>query len=82
MTKTSDEQRLMELKTEIDKCQQEVSKLEGQKDLLNKQLKEDWKCDTIEEAQEMITKLKKQVDTLSNEIDTGIEEIESKYIQI
>ena len=82
MTKTSDEQRLMELKTEIDKCQQEVSKLEGQKDLLNKQLKEDWKCDTIEEAQEMITKLKEQVDTLSNEIDTGIEEIESKYIQI
>ena len=82
MTKTSDEQRLMELKTEIDKCQQEVSKLEGQKDLLNKQLKEDWKCDTIEEAQGMITKLKKQVDTLSNEIDTGIEEIESKYVQI
>ena len=82
MTKTSDEQRLMELKTEIDKCQQEVSKLEGQKDLLNKQLKEDWKCDTIEEAQEMITKLNKQVDTLSNEIDTGIEEIESKYVQI
>ena len=82
MTKTSDEQRLMELKTEIDKCQQEVSKLEGQKDLLNKQLKEDWKCDTIQEAQEMITKLKKQVDTLSNEIDTGIEDIESKYVQI
>ena len=82
MPKTSDEEQLMKLKKEIDECQTEVDRLEGQSDLLKKQLKDDWKCTTIEEAQEKHTELQKQVDKLSHEIDIGIEEIESKYAQI
>lgn len=73
------EKQLFKLKEEIDTAKTEVSELKGHLSALMTQLKTDWKCNTVEEAEKKIKSLKKDIDKLDEQIQTGITELEEKY---
>jgi uncharacterized protein YaaN involved in tellurite resistance len=70
---------LLELKKEVDEAKNNVVGLKGQQTALFKQLKDDWGCKTIEEAEKKVKSMGKEIDTLQEQIETGIEELEQKY---
>jgi hypothetical protein len=74
------EDQLFDLKDRIDNAKENVSQLTGQNQVMMKQLKDDWSCDTIEEAQEKrkqmaeeLTKIDKQIDAATKELEKIIE---------
>jgi septal ring factor EnvC (AmiA/AmiB activator) len=73
------EQGLLKLKQEIDQAKSSVSELKGQQTALLKQLKDDWQCSSIEEAEKKIKKMQKEIETLDASIETGLEELEESY---
>lgn len=73
------EKELLELKKQVDAAKVAISELEGQKKAQLKQLQEDWGCKTVEEAEKKLAKMRKEVETLETQIETGIEELEEMY---
>jgi F0F1-type ATP synthase membrane subunit b/b' len=73
------EQDLLKLKQKIDDAKQQSSELKGQQTALMKQLKDDWKCSSIEEAEKLMEKMDKEIKTLNEKIETGLEELEVYY---
>ena len=73
------ERQLLELKEEIEEAKQSVSELNGQKTALLKQLKDTFKCGSIEEAQAKSQQMKKDIDKLQLQIDEGSKDLEEKY---
>ncbi len=73
------EQDLFRLKKKVDDAKDTVNELKGQQTALLKQLKEEWKCSTIEEAEKKRNVLVKEIDELTNKIEKGIAELEEKY---
>lgn len=73
------EKQLLELKEQIDTAKDEVKELEGRKKYLLQQLKEDWGCKTLDEAEEKLDDLKEEVQTIKDKIDEGTNKLEEKY---
>lgn len=73
------ESQLLELKKKVDAAKTEVSQLQGHQTALMNQLKTDWNCKTVEEAEKKIATMKKEIEKLDESIATGIEELEEKY---
>lgn len=73
------EKDLLDLKSQIDDAKTSVSELKGQQTALLKQLKENYKCNTIEEADKLVEKMRKDIATLQKQIDEHTAELEKKY---
>lgn len=73
------QERLLELKQEIDEAKIKVSELTGQKTALLRQLKEEFGCKNLEEAIKKQEALQESIDVLQSQIEQGIEELEEKY---
>jgi uncharacterized protein YaaN involved in tellurite resistance len=71
------ESELLKLKKKVDEAKQTSAELKGHQTALFKQLKEDWDCTTIEEAEQRIKTMSKEVDKLTEQIETGMEELET-----
>ena len=72
------EKELLELKTQVDKAKTVVSELTGQRNALMKQFKDDWSCDTIEEADKKLKEIEYSVSNFDSKIASGIKELEEK----
>jgi len=72
------EQDLFELKEDVEEAKQKVSELKGERQALMKQLKEEWDCDTVEQAEEKIKKMESEIGTFSEDIETGMEQLKDK----
>jgi flagellar biosynthesis chaperone FliJ len=72
-------EELQELKEEIEACKTDKARLEGERNVLMNQLKTNWGCDTIEQAEKKQEHLQKQIDDLNKEIETALDELEQKY---
>ena len=72
-------QDLLDLKEKIDLSKDEINRLNGQKDLLMQQLKKDWKCNTLVQAQKKIKEMETELDTLETAIDTGVTKLKKEY---
>jgi len=70
---------LLELKEQIAKAKNTVAELKGQQNAMMKQLREEWKCDTVEDAENLIRKMDGEIDALNKNIEEGMKELESKY---
>jgi predicted nucleic acid-binding Zn-ribbon protein len=70
---------LFDLKDEIDHARDEIAQLKGQRKTLMSQLKEQFNCSSIEEAQKKLTNLQTNIRTLEIELDKGCKELEEKY---
>jgi predicted nucleic acid-binding Zn-ribbon protein len=76
-----DEQQLLDLKDKIEAAKTNVSSLNGQKQAMMKQLKDDWGCDTIEQAEEKLKQMDKNIGLLDKKIDSATKELE-KTIEV
>jgi len=73
------EKELLELKERVDEAKTTVSELTGQQTALMNQLKADWKCNTIAEADAKLEEMRTKIDSLDKKIKAGIQELEEKY---
>ena len=73
------EQQLLDLKDQVDEAKQKVSELKGQQNALNKQLADDWKCKTIEEAEKKLKEMETSIASIDKKIEKGVFELEEKY---
>jgi len=72
-------QGLLDLREDIDEAKDKVNRLEGRKEHLLQQLKEDWDCDSIEEAKQLLQDLKQEVEEMEQKIKEAIQELKEKY---
>ena len=72
-------QDLLRLQKKVEDSKQTVSELKGQQTALMKQLKDDWNCKSVEEAEEKLKSINSEIDKLTTSIEKGIEELEEKY---
>lgn len=70
------EQELLQLKEEITTAKEKFLQLQGQSKALLQQLKEDWGCKTVEQAEKKIKEFETEIKKLDEEIDEGISELE------
>lgn len=79
MKKEVTEKDLLQLKANITAAKTTVSELTGQKTALIKQMKEVWKCNSIDIAEKKLDEMDKEIEALSAKIKAGIEELQTKY---
>jgi predicted nucleic acid-binding Zn-ribbon protein len=77
--KQLDEQGLLDLKRKIDTAKTSVSELKGHQTALMNQLKTDYGCKTVEEAEKKLKAMGKKITDLEDQIDEDIKELEDKY---
>ena len=70
---------LLALKDKIISAESEAIKLEGKQEQLMSQLKADFKCDTLAEADKKADTLTKQIDVLKTEVKEMSDELEAKF---
>jgi flagellar biosynthesis chaperone FliJ len=74
-----DERQLLKLKGQIDEAEREASQLEGQRKLYMQQLKEQHGCATVEEAEEKMESLERDITKKDKELAALLTEIEERY---
>ena len=62
------EQDLLKLKRQVEDAKTEVNQLQGQRTALLKQLKDDWGCKTVEEAEAKVKAMEKEIEKISDQI--------------
>jgi len=72
------EKDLLDLKDQISEAKVKVSELTGQNQILMRQLKETWNCETIEQAEEKLEELSKRKSHLEKKIMKASEELEER----
>ena len=73
------EQQLLDLKSDVEEAKVKVSELTGQQKALTDQLKNDWACKTIAEAETKLKEMDDSISVIDKKIDDGIKELQEKY---
>ena len=71
--------QLLELKGKVESAKNNVVKLEGQLEMLNKQLHDTWGCKTLEQAEKKFAQMEKEIESKDKAIAVGKQELEEKY---
>ena len=71
--------KLLNLKKEIDRAKTQVTALNTKKELQMKDLKDNWKCTTLAQAEKKVKELEKEIKELTTQIREGTAAIEEKY---
>jgi len=71
--------KYMELKKRVEQAQQEANKAEGALEQVMKQLKKEFGCTTLEQAEKKLSILEKQEQKAKIEFENAIEEFEEKW---
>lgn len=69
---------LLQLKEEIDRAQTDLNKLEGRRQALMEQLKKEFNCSTIEEAETLLEEKQTRIKSLKKKFDEGLMELNEK----
>ena len=69
-------EKLIELQEEIEERKTQKAQLEGEKNAIVKQLKEDYGCKSIKQAEALIKEKEVAVAKLEEELEEGLEELE------
>jgi hypothetical protein len=72
------EKDLLKLKTKINDAKETSLKLEGEKEALMKQLKKEFGCDTVSEAEAKLKQLEKKNKKTQKDIDEGISKLKKE----
>lgn len=76
------EERLYEIKEEIDNAKSEINKLEGRESNLLEDLQETFGCKNVKEAKQKADTLQTQIEELEDEIKQGMQKLEDSYDSI
>ena len=74
-----DKQALLDLKDDISDAKTRQAELNGQKEILLKQLKDNFDCTSVEAAQKLLKRQDKDIEILKDQIREGIIELEENY---
>jgi len=74
-----EQQDLLELKEKIDQAKEKSSELKGQLQGLTKELKDDWDCTTIKQAEVKVQDMENKITALNEKINTGVSKLEEEY---
>lgn len=77
--KTFDERQLLQLKKQVEEAKTRDSELRGLRLALFKQMKDNFNCDTINQAKEMLQQVFKDMEQMSKTIEQKIEALHSQY---
>ena len=75
----TNEQDLLKLKKDVESAKTSVSELTGQQNAVIRQLKDDWQCNTLTEAETMLKKMQDDIANIDKKITTLTQELETKY---
>jgi len=73
------DKELLDLKKEVEEAKNELAELRGQRTALNRQLKEQYGCSSLAEAEKKLKKMEEQISDLNTKIEEGLAEIDEKY---
>jgi predicted nuclease with TOPRIM domain len=73
------EKQLLDLKENVADAKQKVAELTGQNTALMNQLKTDYSCKTIAEAEDKLAKMDKDIFIIDKKIEDGVKDLEEKY---
>ena len=74
------EELFREVKEKVEKAKQEYERAKGAIKQLMTELKEEYGCETEEEAEELFAKLKKELKELEAELEKMIQEYQEKWM--
>ena len=72
--------KLMNMKDEIEKAKLEKARLQGQKDNLYKQLKNDFSCTDSTQAQRKLDKMGKDIDHMESALEKAVNKLDEAYV--
>ena len=75
----TDLRQFTELKAKVEQAQQKADRAQGSLDQLNKQLKEEFDCDDLEEAETKLEELTKEEKSISKEFETALKQFEDRW---
>ena len=73
------EKKLLNMKKEIDEAKAAHQRIIGHLDALQKELKKDWDCQTLEEAEAKLKEFEKESSKLETMISKRVAEIEEEW---
>ena len=74
------EKELLGLKKRIEDGKAKIAELKGKKDYMLKELADKWGCNTLEEAEQALTKIQGNLDTISDKLESLLDEIAQVYM--
>lgn len=77
-----DGNELLALKNKISKGKEELASLKGEKKYLLTQLKEEFDCVNLQQAEKLLLRERAELAELEKEIERKLEELEEKYGQL
>lgn len=75
---TMTRQELLNLKANIEEAKIKASELTGRKTQLLKQLKNDWNCADIDQAEDKLQQLEQQIEKLNKQFNEGTAKVEEE----
>ena len=73
------EKELLDKKKEVEEAKDSLNSLKGEKKVYEKQLKDDWKCNSLDEVKTKLKSMKEKQQKLEEKIEDSLEELEDKY---
>lgn len=73
------ERQLLDLKNKIAEAKQTTAEMKGHQNALMKQLKDDWGCKDLKEAETLIAKMDAEIGLLRTDVERSLKELEEKY---
>jgi len=77
--KKMNEKQLLQLKEEIESAKTQMAELSGRQKYLREQLKKEWQCETVEEAEKKLQELITEVQKLEEKYEELFKQIQEKY---
>jgi len=77
--KKMNEKQLLQLKEEIESAKTQMAELSGRQKYLREQLKKEWQCETVEEAEKKLQELITEVQKLEEKCEELFKQIQEKY---
>lgn len=74
-----DKKKILEIQGKIETAKSNISKLKGKQELYSKQLKDQFSCDSLPEAENYLKKLVSKIDRLEQSLEKALEDLQKKY---
>lgn len=72
-------QQILALKNKVESLRRKADEMKGAQDQLQKQLKKDYGCETVEDARKLLRKMKKEQEKLEKQYEEEMNRFHKKW---